>query len=72
MFKEIVMALPNERTEMILRIANATCSTTVTVYRWLSGRVEVPPVKRQIIAEVMGRPMEELFPSIPAKKGGEE
>ncbi len=70
MFKKVIMSIPNQRKEMIGRIATATCSSTTTVYRWMSGAISVPPLKQRVIADLLGKPVEELFP-VQEQKGGE-
>lgn len=61
-FKDYVASLPNVRLETICKIAELTCTSKVTVYRWLSGNIEPPMVKKKIIAEFIGKSVEELFP----------
>lgn len=61
-FITYVNSIPNARVDEIDMIAKLTMSSTSTVYRWLNGSVKVPPVKKKIIAEYYGKPIEELFP----------
>lgn len=61
-FSEYMKSLPNVKAEEIKKIAELTYSTPVTVYRWISGSLNPPMVKKKIIAEYIGRPVEELFP----------
>ncbi len=51
-----------ERKRKIQGLALATCSTEVTVRRWLSGESEPSAMKKEIIAEHLGRPIAELWP----------
>ena len=55
-------SLPNVKVDEIKKITELTCSTPSTVYRWISGALNPPMVKKKIIAEYLGRPVEELFP----------
>lgn len=61
-FTDYMQNLPNERTETMRAIAKLTHSTTNSVYRWTTGKVTPPPVKQYLIAEYLGKPVEELFP----------
>jgi hypothetical protein len=61
-FKDYLDSLPNMRVEQIRRIEEATCSSSVTIYRWLNGSVTPPPLKQRIISEITGIPVKELFP----------
>ena len=61
-FSEYMNSLPNVKVEEIKKIAELTFSTPVTVYRWISGALNPPMVKKKIIAEYLGRSVEELFP----------
>lgn len=62
-FKDYIDSLPNVRLETINKIAEVTCSCKVTVYRWLSGDIEPPMIKKKTIAEYLGMSVEELFPT---------
>lgn len=62
-FLEYISSLRNERSETIKEIESITCSSHNTVYQWLRGMKNVPPLKRKVIAEYLGRPEFELFPS---------
>ena len=55
-------SLPNLKLEEIKKIAEITCSSTVTVYRWISGEVDPPMIKKKAIADYLGKTIEELFP----------
>ncbi len=68
-FSEYMQGLPNQQTETIKKLADLTCSTTTSVYRWVSGKVTPPLIKQKLIAEFLGIELEELFP--PEEKGGE-
>lgn len=61
-FSEYMNSLPNVKVDEIKKITELTCSTPSTVYRWISGALNPPMVKKKIIAEYLGRPVEELFP----------
>lgn len=62
-FRDYVDSLPNVRLETINKIAEITYSSKMTVYRWLSGDVEPPMIKKKAIAEYIGKSVDELFPS---------
>ena len=61
-FRDYMNSLPNLKLEEIKKIAEITCSSTVTVYRWISGEVAPPMIKKKAIADYLGKTIEELFP----------
>lgn len=61
-FKDYINALPNVKLETIKKIAEITCSSTASVYRWISGEIEPPMLKKKVIADYLGKSVEELFP----------
>lgn len=61
-FRDYMDSLPNVRLETINKLAELTYSSKMTVYRWLSGDIEPPMIKKKAIAEYLGRSIEELFP----------
>lgn len=61
-FKDYVDSLPNVRLDTINKIAELTYSSKMTVYRWLAGDIEPPMIKKKVIAEYIGKSVEELFP----------
>lgn len=61
-FRDYMNSLPNLKLEEIRKIAEITCSSTVTVYRWISGEVDPPMIKKKAIADYLGKTIEELFP----------
>lgn len=63
-FRDYVDSLPNVRLETINKIAELTYSSKMTVYRWLSGDIEPPMIKKKAIADYLGMSVEELFPTI--------
>ena len=54
LFSEYVNSLPNLKVEEIKKIAELTCSSTISVYNWVAGKTEPPLVKKKIIAEYLG------------------
>ena len=50
LFSEYVNSLPNLKVEEIKKIAELTCSSTISVYNWVAGKTEPPLVKKKIIA----------------------
>lgn len=62
-FRDYVDSLPNVRLETINKIAELTYSSKMTVYRWLSGDIEPPMIKKKAIADYLGMSVEELFPT---------
>ncbi|MCB7281772.1 helix-turn-helix domain-containing protein [Phocaeicola vulgatus] len=49
--------------DTIKKLAEITCSTPASVYRWINGLNPPAPIKQKIIAEYLGMSVEELFPS---------
>lgn len=68
-FSEYMQSLPNQQQETIKELAELTCSTTMSVYRWMSGKVRPPLIKQKVIAEYLKMNIQELFPA--EEKGGE-
>lgn len=62
-FTDYINSLIDARAAEIKLIAEITSTTRPTVYRWLSGQIEPPLVKKQIIAAHYGKSVNELFPS---------
>lgn len=62
-FKDYIDSLPDVRKETINKIAELTCSSKMSVYRWMSGDIEPPLLKKKVIAEYIGKTVEELFPN---------
>lgn len=62
-FRDYVDSLPNVRLDTIKKIAELTFSSKMTVYRWLSGEIEPPMIKKKVIAEYLGKSVDELFPT---------
>lgn len=50
-FSKYMQSLPNQQTETIKQIAELTCSTTTSVYRWIGGKARPPLVKQKLIAD---------------------
>lgn len=67
-FSEYMESLPNLKVDTVNEIAKLTCSSTVSVYNWISGRSEPPTLKKRIIADYLGKSVEELFPPIEQEK----
>lgn len=57
-----ILNQPNEKRRLIKLLMERTQSSESTVYRWISGKITPPPIKKQIIADVLGKPVNELFP----------
>jgi hypothetical protein len=55
-------AIEERKRILINMIADETLSSTSTVYRWISGEIDPPPLKKRIISEIIGLPESELFP----------
>ncbi len=60
--RDYINSIPNPRMEVIRKIAEITDSNISTVYRWMSGAINPPTVKKRIIAKHLGIPVDELFP----------
>lgn len=69
-FSEYMQGLPNQQQETIKEIAELTYSSTMSVYRWMSGKSRPPLIKQKVIAEYLKMDIQELFPT-PEEKGGE-
>lgn len=62
-FSDYMNGLPNKKVEEIQKIADLTCSSTLSVYRWIAGTADPPLIKKKIIANYLGKNIEELFPN---------
>lgn len=62
-FSEYMNNLPNMKVEEISKIAELTCSSTISVYNWIAGKTDPPAIKKKAIAEYLGKNVEELFPT---------
>lgn len=62
-FSDYINQLPNQRSNMIDLIASKTKTSRATVLRWIKGEIDPPPIKKEIIAEIIKIPVAELFPS---------
>lgn len=67
-FDQIANMLTNERTEFVKRISNITVASEATVYRWISGEFYPSMARRKLIANELGKTVEELFPPKEGKK----
>lgn len=63
-FKEYVNSLPNQRNELISRLAIICRVSNTTVYRWLRGDFIPEPLKRKVIADYLQMPEEDLWPNV--------
>ena len=63
-FTEYMQSLPNQQQDTIKILAEITMSTPQSVYRWVNGDVIPPPIKQKLIADYLGKTMDELFPKI--------
>lgn len=70
-FSEYMNSLPNVKQETINMLAELTCSSVMTVYRWINGSVTPPPLKQKIIAGYLKISVKELFPDGTEKNVGE-
>lgn len=61
-FTEYMNSLPNVKIETINKLAEMTCSSVMTVYRWINGTVTPPLLKQKIIAEYLKKDVQELWP----------
>lgn len=52
------------KTEFRELIRNECGVAEITLYRWLNGTIVPDKLKREKIAQVTGRPVEELFPNV--------
>lgn len=61
-FIDYMNSLRDVRSEEVKKIAELTSTTRSTVYRWISGEINPPSLKKKIIADFYGKPINELFP----------
>lgn len=57
-------SLRDVRSEEVKKIAELTSTTRSTVYRWMSGEINPPFLKKKIIADYYGKSVNELFPEL--------
>ena len=62
-FTDYMKNLPNQQQETHKKLAEITVSQPAAVYRWINGPTNPAPIKQKIIAEYLGKSVEELFPS---------
>ncbi len=62
-FIDYMNSLRDVRSDEVKKIAEITSSSRDSVYRWMSGKVDPPMVKKKIIAHYYGKSVNELFPS---------
>lgn len=48
--------------QLVADLAKITRTHPTSVYRWLRGVATPPPIKQEIIADYLNKPVEELFP----------
>lgn len=61
-FKDYMEELATVKQSTIEKIAKATLSHKSTVYRWANGETSPSKKKREIIANILDRDVQELFP----------
>lgn len=61
-FTDYMKSLPNQQQDTIKKLAQLTFTSPSVVYRWISGEIVPPMLKKRIIAEYLGKSVEELFP----------
>ena len=62
-FIDYMKSLPNQQQDTVKKLAELTFTSPSTVYRWISGEIVPPMIKKKIIAEYLGKSVEELFPN---------
>lgn len=62
-FRDYIKGLPNQQFYTIKKIAELTSSSVTSVYRWMNGDAVPHPLKQKVIAEYIGKSVEELFPT---------
>lgn len=67
-FSDYMNSLPNEKQETIKRVAEVTMTSVSSVYRWISGEIEPPAIKKNAIAALLNMDVNELFPSSHGKR----
>ncbi len=63
-FIDYMNSLRDVRSEEVKKIAELTSTTRSTVYRWMSGEINPPFLKKKIIADYYGKSVNELFPEL--------
>lgn len=53
-FSDYMNGLPNKKVEEIQKIADLTCSSTLSVYRWIAGTAEPPLIKKKNNRKLFG------------------
>jgi hypothetical protein len=61
-FSDYMNSLPNLKVEEIKKIAELTSSSEISVYKWIAKTIDPPLVKKKIIANYLGKSVDELFP----------
>lgn len=61
-YYDYMKSLPNQQQDTIKKLAQLTFTSPSVVYRWISGEIVPPMLKKRIIAEYLGKSVEELFP----------
>ena len=62
-FTDYIKSLPNQQQETIKKLAELTYSTPAAVYRWINGENRPSLIKQKVLAEYLGKSIEELFPN---------
>jgi hypothetical protein len=60
--KDYFDQLDEQKRVLISRMESETMTSNSVVYRWISGEITPPPIKKRIISEIIGLPESELFP----------
>lgn len=71
-FTEIYKTIPDAKAEFVSRICEITMTSRSSVYRWLSGEVVPPQIKRALISRELGIAEDLLFPDINEEKVQDE
>ncbi len=67
-FTDYMNTLPNEKQETIKRISEVTMTSVSSVYRWISGEIDPPAIKKNAIAALLKMDVNELFPADHGKR----
>lgn len=62
-FTDYMKSLPNQQQDTIKKLAEITFSTPAAVYRWINGQSIPSLIKQKVIADYLGKSVEELFPT---------
>lgn len=60
--KDYYESIQDPKKLFIDKISSETMTSVSTIYKWISGEIIPPPIKKRIISEITGISESELFP----------